>query len=1821
MSTRSYVLAEVLAEILAYRKGLRRIALPPSLPAEFLGALVSHANFLRNSDDYAFHVSRFNGADSVITPESAAELRSREDGKPAEAMIVHLEGASRELATLDPFLCVNPQSVPRGIGNNDQGELNLAELATAIAHKFYDDLALDEARDSASYILNYLGEAYLEYGNADISWKSAWWQHVNLFLNRLQEFRTQNEAAPMPQPVEAMFPAAGLPLPDDANATSYLASGKFATSYARQVLKKWQTGDDASIAALDMARIALEADSSRAEYPLRDLPWVQDFDTNIASFEHPMLALSFMPAFADWAEVKEAEFFCEPSERADWQIFIESESGSYSAAPVIDEIDPALYLLITKPLRRIQDQTEVELGDYFLHCDRPFEEVRESKLKITASLNTIHADVLKIFEHPSSMSGGTLIQLRLTAAISSKSPKWKSKPITIGIEPVFEVGKTPSLPDRVTLKTLLVPSNLPTLLPVTMKVKNKTAKTILPPPDRKLLILESGELALDDSSRNIELQIAATSSLCRIYALGSSDRMTVNSRETTLRQLADSAAGIYVCEPLPIAEQWTFNFDDCVLNVCRQEQKDLPLSPILAAADGVLPGTHEDENTEKELLNDIRGALEKNWLSKFYDCEAGVVESVFPLIVIPTTHRDERPPEVDDKSLIYKLGDKELLLDVPPDLASGQRLARFWRSFHALGLEQSAAGFTGVTSHWPSRLSLLDLAKTTVEDYLDAYLELMHEAAEQPQLNWLLFPFSAVIFDYREGRAKGILLSPLHPLRLAWCWAVQNAAAEAREIIEDAASLLRFIDGGDLPMFGPLPGGFDSLASCPLDSGPEDLYIGWSYLADLNDLNSGKAQTPELADLMAFGTPSGLDRGGVAAAIHDYLRVYPYLSELRIGLHTESDRTRSSELDKAVVGELGSLLRGRIGQLPGGVKVFDSKKRGGAVPHKEEVLGKIRSMLDAVERDSEGARASFPFEWRLDSEEYVDIRFLEDPLVDIRYTALDEAIEPSGVLPSLPLRRGYVWVEEQRQKQYRAKASPTISDTQGTELGAYAEALRLFESWGDQLPAIYSSVKPAQQVTDDSFKWLVAGSENLNPQILAKSLSHMGSGGKVLWEWRPPYLPRRWRDTQVKLSTANPYTVVAALSKDFKGTVEKELGRSMGLNPEANLAGVLEELGVRGVGVASLLAMGHSQSRGAVGFYLGFKIAEIWEKAAQPEELRMALPLDAVNPILERLAETDNSDDRKKADLLLISVIQREGEEIALTLCPIEIKNHAAQEEPHDFPEASDGVKDALKQLENSQKVISKVVDLLSTRPRPALVNSTMAALLETGAMLSKGISGDEKAKLLQNTLTAVASGKCAYSQGPSVLFWFEHFGRSKVGKPFKIRGCTAGSERAQLFMNPGELDLLHGQLPAPVHHLIKNLSDRQALFSDVPKVPPVEPEKQVTEKLQQAESEEKPIDNPREVSPVQPEKHPQQGSVESASRLNRIDRQVLEARYELVIDTLDQYKVNVLKPTDGEHILEGPAAVVYRVTPAPGVLPEKINSKLDGLKLALGLQRDQYIRIDIDSGYVEITVPKSDEDRSFVSTHQLWAMWTRPETELEVPLGIDQRGEIVRLNFSSSQSPHLLIGGTTGSGKSEALNTILWGMLKNYSEEELRLLLIDPKGTELQEFEELPWVDGELGVDAVDALEILDRAVREMEARYAKFSKAKVKKIADYIKNVGPMPWWVIVLDEYADLTIEPEDKKKVEQRVKKLSAKARAAGIHLIIATQKPTVDVIDTVLKSNLPASLALRVKSSRESIVIMEETGAETLTGKGDAFLRADNKLTRLQCALHQGDSSV
>jgi hypothetical protein len=349
-----------------------------------------------------------------------------------------------------------------------------------------------------------------------------------------------------------------------------------------------------------------------------------------------------------------------------------------------------------------------------------------------------------------------------------------------------------------------------------------------------------------------------------------------------------------------------------------------------------------------------------------------------------------------------------------------------------------------------------------------------------------------------------------------------------------------------------------------------------------------------------------------------------------------------------------------------------------------------------------------------------------------------------------------------------------------------------------------------------------------------------------------------------------------------------------------------------------------------------------------------------------------------------------------------------------------------------------------------------------------------------------------------------------------------------------------------------------------------------------------------------------------ATARSGKID---MEARYEALHRVFLEFRVPVLRPA-GDAFHEGPGFYVARFVPGHGTKASNLQDRADELKLKLGLDADQEIRTYIDRGAVVFEIPKRDEERYYIDAPEMFERATWPADSLYAPLGEDLRGEIIGVDLSSSDSPHLLIAGITGSGKSIALETLLHGLVRSKTPAELELMLVDPKGTELRAFEQLPHLRGEVGFDATDAITLLQDGVDEMDRRLAIFRTARVRSLQEYNRAVGAderVPWRLIVLDEYADLTSDKADRKKIEALLQRLAQKARSSGIHLIIATQKPSAEVISTTVRSNLGAQLALRVKTSSDSRVIMDEGGAETLAGKGDAFLKTSQGLVRLQCA--------
>jgi S-DNA-T family DNA segregation ATPase FtsK/SpoIIIE len=340
-----------------------------------------------------------------------------------------------------------------------------------------------------------------------------------------------------------------------------------------------------------------------------------------------------------------------------------------------------------------------------------------------------------------------------------------------------------------------------------------------------------------------------------------------------------------------------------------------------------------------------------------------------------------------------------------------------------------------------------------------------------------------------------------------------------------------------------------------------------------------------------------------------------------------------------------------------------------------------------------------------------------------------------------------------------------------------------------------------------------------------------------------------------------------------------------------------------------------------------------------------------------------------------------------------------------------------------------------------------------------------------------------------------------------------------------------------------------------------------------------------------------------------------LRRRYNKVLDVFGLHNVKVGPPDTGKSWQEGPGFYVLRFVPRPGVTVDKVVNRREEVFLALGLPAGYSIRTRSDRGAVVFEIPKIEGEKYGVSAGTLWAMCPVDASDLVAPVGADIAGKPVEIRFSSPDSPHLLVAGTTGSGKSVALDTILKGLIR-YHPASVRLQLVDPKGTELVDFEDDPHVDGSIGMDADDAIQVLQAAVIEMEDRYRAMKAVRARKLVEFNAKVDATdkkPWIVIVLDEYADLTSDPEDKRSIEDLLRRLTQKARAAGIHVIAATQRPSADVISTTIRSNFPAQLALRVKTATDSRIVLDETGAESLAGQGDALLHTAEGTVRIQVA--------
>ncbi|WP_419677463.1 DNA translocase FtsK [Aliarcobacter lanthieri] len=327
----------------------------------------------------------------------------------------------------------------------------------------------------------------------------------------------------------------------------------------------------------------------------------------------------------------------------------------------------------------------------------------------------------------------------------------------------------------------------------------------------------------------------------------------------------------------------------------------------------------------------------------------------------------------------------------------------------------------------------------------------------------------------------------------------------------------------------------------------------------------------------------------------------------------------------------------------------------------------------------------------------------------------------------------------------------------------------------------------------------------------------------------------------------------------------------------------------------------------------------------------------------------------------------------------------------------------------------------------------------------------------------------------------------------------------------------------------------------------------------------------------------------------SKVNEALIDQKIADLLDKLAMFKI------DGDVVrtYTGPVVTTFEFKPAPNVKVSKILSLQDDLAMAL---KAQTIRIQAPipgKDVVGIEVPNEDTQTIYLKEMLESEIFQNSKSPLTMILGKDIVGKPFVTDLK--KLPHLLIAGTTGSGKSVGINSMILSLLYKNSPDNLRLVMIDPKMLEFSMYNDIPHLLTPVITKAVDAINALANMVGEMERRYTLMSKTKTKNIENYNdkaqkEGYETMPYIVVVIDELADLMMTSG--KDVEYSIARLAQMARASGIHLIVATQRPSVDVVTGLIKANLPSRLSYKVGQKIDSKIILDSMGAESLLGRGD-----------------------
>ncbi|WP_417414651.1 ATP-binding protein [Hoeflea sp.] len=1299
-------------------------------------------------------------------------------------LLIANEGDIRELKSLETFRDILIGGLPGGLGSDEQAILQASSIADRAAEilKRRFDICSMEMTKALQTVFSFLSSAYREAGNDEKRWTEAFWLHLDMLSDALE---TALKSFPSDLPnreTMVVFASAGLPQPKskDGFSTNHKPS-----DYVKVVRDGWSEIDDIELSLLGVQ----ERDGNGEDHLLAKLDW-SGFVATRTSLGHGLLALAFhghqhgTKRIDAWAATSEAAFFDQSKNgEVAYQLW-SLDGGKEKEIPKllwrgVDHVLPP-----AAPRRR--DDGIVLLGQYKLRLELDPGENPGAKIDCKPA-SACSAIVVAC----TAIDGAMEVEFELYRKLAKKGGKWREKPFTLSLSPT---RTTLASQFRETFELKLCAPNpvIPSTMAIQRNIKGKaqapsfTAESFVAVDSDGQLVEPADtpdcDLTLSDNGGRAELVIIGDAK-DPAWIGGAKLKPTEGTRSDYIHyyeltgQPADPAVdvgGKTVSITVPLVDNGQVN-------------------PFLAAFIGE-PVIAASEDLSEEMELDPRGDLEK-WLRDSAILAAPDEHfraSLGTCLVEVGLRAAETKLRWDDGLCAFTNTDGAKSVTFPSDISTSEAGDRFWKAFLALGLgNEPVIGQQSVRA-LPSTLDLRSIARDKVEAYLEAYGAILEQAKGVRARSWAAYPFSALLYDSLEGVAKGVLLSPLHPVRLAWAWSVQAAGVDINDdpvFSKVSRSFLRFVDGEMFPEAGPSTDTGKTWVSTGLAPGPHEMFVGWSMLSGLPFEAANQAQSLKLLGLdLPFGTPSGLDQGGVSSALRDYLRLFPASQHLRIGLAAPRGGKRFEETDDAIIAASFNLLSEREGQLPGGIRIVDSSERKGAPPSSSRVLERLQDVGDS--RDGVSLP---PFEWMTEDasspeQHHVDLQFVEDSVVTVHMgvaLGTEQAICTAG--PGLPVNRFRSWQLE-RAKDSLSSFGLGIDGSSFADLAGFTSALIKLEALqvdGDAC-RLEARMQLGHRMLGENAKWTITGNRNLSPAVLSAQLRE-SRADVALWEWRPAFLSRQRQKSAISaISSTHPYTVLAKPSGTLTTEIKRVLGKCGVHNEDDDVAEVITSLGMRGVGLSSLLTMGHTQSLGAIGFNLAFRGLTKWEGSASPGEIRSVVPMDSVYPLLDLLGEGARTpDDQRRADLLLLSAKIDDAGICTVRMHPIEVKMRTGH--TNRFP-TREKLEEPLEQLDSTFKVLDQVTKNLIASGSRVLPWTAFTSFLEAAFSL-RPASASSNPALEARILSSVASSTSRVVAERGTVLWFQVGGRTEDGEEFD-RFFAEGSGPGGVLIDPAAFNI-----------------------------------------------------------------------------------------------------------------------------------------------------------------------------------------------------------------------------------------------------------------------------------------------------------------------------------------------------------------------------------------------------------------------------------------------